>query len=697
MAELIHLVEVTAQDPSRSNLLGYPRDFTNAAWGKTTSTVTGNAIAGHDNQVLADQWIETAVAGFHVISQFGGPVTSGASAWCSVFAKANGRTKLRFQSDSTGGVGTANFDLATGLVAAIGGITAEAVMIPYGNGWYRCAARFVASAAGYLGLKMLMGSTSYGNSYTGDGVSGFYLDRALLELGTVLGDPIDNPTTPGPGARVLRFSSGLGKMTGIAEVPSNAWYDPRLKQPISFQRTMFANARVVGGSRVGTGDIVLLNQDQALGYLRDLGLSGRDVVVRIGPQDAAYPAGYTTFLTGTAEQVEVGASAATIRLRDKLEILARPLQASLYSGTNALPSGVEGTADDIKGQPKPVLFGRRYQLVPVLVNTSKLTYQFHDGAAQAVDAVYDQGVALTYGGTNHANLAALEAAAVTAGQYHTCLALGLIRLGAAPNGRITMDARGDAAGGVYVNTAADIASRILTQRAGIASGSLDSATVSALAAAAPAEIGVYFDGETTRQAAIDAVLAGCGGWCAPNRAGTWQVGQLLAPTGSPDWDFTDVEILDLDVIATRDAGAGLPVWRTKVRYKPFAAVSRADLAGSLTEARRAELLAAWRETTASDTTVQATHLLAPEMVRDTPLAQASDAATEATRLQALHGTRRDYVRAKLRLTEARAAVDLGRIVRITTPRLGYDAGRLFAVVGIDVDGRRGNLTLDLWG
>jgi hypothetical protein len=54
-------------------------------------------------------------------------------------------------------------------------------------------------------------------------------------------------------------------------------------------------------------------------------------------------------------------------------------------------------------------------------------------------------------------------------------------------------------------------------------------------------------------------------------------------------------------------------------------------------------------------------------------------------------------RSRVALTQANAAVDLGSVVRLVTPRLGYGAGRDFVVVGIDADGKRGELTLDLWG
>jgi hypothetical protein len=497
-----------------------------------------------------------------------------------------------------------------------------------------------------------------------------------------------------PGTTTLRWSTGLGKMTSPSESPANAHYSARVAQPMDFTRAMFSNVRVTGGSKVGTGELVLRNTDQGLASLRDYGIDGRAVVIRIGPQDAAYPAGYTTFLTGTAEQVEVGARTATIRLRDKLAVLQQPLQATLYAGTNVLPAGAEGTADDIKGQPKPMLFGRRYQIAPVLVNTSKLTYQFHDGTAQAVDAVYDQGVALVFA-ADRADLAALEAAVVAAGQYDTCLALGLVRLGAAATGRVTMDARGDASGG-YVNTAGAIVQRILTQRCGISVGDIDTGSVTALDAAAPGECGEYFTSET-RQAAVDAILASVGGWLAPSRAGVWQVGRLMAPSGTPAFSFTDSHILQLDSVATRDDGAGIPVWRVKLRHKRYVQIGRADLAGAVTEARKAELQQEWRETTASDSAVQTTYLLAPEMSRDTCLQQAADAATEASRLLTLHKVRRDYVRAVIWLTQTSAAIDLGSVVRLTTSRLGYGSGRDFIVVAITADGRRGRITLDLWG
>jgi hypothetical protein len=693
---LVTLVEITAYDPSVTNKLIRSGELDNAVWSKTAVTIAANAATAPDGSLSADTIVETAANAFHVVAQYTTGFTAGVPVMASGHLKANGRSRVRVQTDTSPNSGTADFDLAAGTVGTVTGIASAPRLIPLGNGWWRFAVIWTPASSAAMGIKLILAASTYGVAYLGDGVSGMHGWGFMLDPSGTLNDIVRTTSVAGPGTRILRFASGRGRMTGPGDVPPHAHFAPRLQQPVNFSRTLFSNARVTGGSKVGAGEMVLNNTDQGLGYLRDLGIDGRDITVRVGAQDAAYPSGFTTFLTGTAEQVEVGARTATIRLRDRLQVLSLPLQATRYTGSNVLPAGAEGTADDIKGQPKPLLYGRRYQVSPVLVNTAKLTFQLHDGAIQAVDAVYDMGIALT-AGADYANLAALEAAAPGAGTYVTCLALGLFRLGSAPAGKVTADARGDSTGS-YLSKVGEIVQRILTTRCGVAAGDIDTASFTALNAAAPGEIGFYATSDTTRQEAIDTILASVGAWLAPTRTGLWQIGQLVAPSGTPVATFTDVEILALDSRATNDDARGVPVWRVTVRYKPYTAgAATADIAAGVTQARRAELLQPWRDTTATDTTVQAKHLLATDLVRETLLNIASDAATEASRLLALHGVRRDFVQAEVWLTEANASVDLGRVVRLVTPRLGYGAGRDFIVVGITVDGRRQRLTLDLWG
>jgi len=107
------------------------------------------------------------------------------------------------------------------------------------------------------------------------------------------------------------------------------------------------------------------------------------------------------------------------------------------------------------------------------------------------------------------------------------------------------------------------------------------------------------------------------------------------------------------------------------------------------------LLQEWRSVTATDAATQAAHLLAPSMDVETLLVSAADAATERDRRLALHKVRRDYVRVRLPLTTATAAVNLGAIVDAVTPALGYGAGRKMVCLGIARAGQ--SVELDLWG
>lgn len=687
-------LEIDAYDPSRSNLLRYSRDLANAAWGPFQATISSNAALAADNRLLADGLIESAVTNFHGTAQYYSPVTSGTSVIASVWAKAAGRFRLRLQTDSTGGSGTADFDLSAGTAVGRTGIAAASGIVPYGGGWYRCWVRWVASATGGIGMKVLLGSTAWGHSYLGDGVSGILLDRMMLEAASVLGEFIETAGTAGPGLRTFYFASAR-KVTGAADVPPHVPFDPRVDEALSFSRKMFGDLRVKSGGEIGFGLVKLRNDDHALAALLDLGVVGREARVYVGDSEAAYPSGLTLQLRGTIDQLEVGAATATLRLRDRQAVLAQPLQPTKYAGTNALPAGVEGVAGDIKGKEKPSCWGRCYHVPAICVNTTKRIYQVHSGAVQAIDAVYEGGAAVTYSGTDHANQAALEAAATPAGQFDKCTALGLFRLGSDPTLKITADVRGDSAGG-YVDRPGAIVRRILETRAAVATADIDTASITALDAAANYEVGFWTADAITIGDAILAVRQSVGAWCVPTKAGLWQVGQLLAPAISPDATHTDADILDVDRVASADAGAGVPVWRVELRYKPwFAKFAEGELAGGLAQATKAALLVEARTAAAEDAAVKTTHPLAVVLQLDTMLTTEADAQAEAARLLALHKVRRDLVQERIPLTEVNAARDLGQTVRLVTPALGYSAGRSFRVVGVTPEDRV--IDLLLWG
>jgi len=502
-----------------------------------------------------------------------------------------------------------------------------------------------------------------------------------------------------PGTRTLYYSSGK-LVTGPSATPAHTWFDDRIISAPNFERRAFGSARVTSGGQATAGVLELGNVDHALSTLLDLGLDGRDIVVRVGTDPNTYPSGWTTWLTGTVRQVEVTTEKATLRLADRMAVLDLPLQANKYAGTNAgAPlSGAEGVATDLKGQPKPLAWGRCYQVPAVLVNTGKLTYQVHDGSVFAVDAVYDKGAALTFSGTDRANLAALEAAAIAAGQYDTCKALGLFRLGGSPAGRVTADVRGDNSGSGYVDRPGAIMRRVLETKCG-QTGQIATASITALDSAANYEAGIWIGVEATPRFVLDSLGASVGASCTPDRTGQWTATQLVAPSGTAVLTFGDADFETIEREATNDPGGGIPVWQVTLRFKrywtAFTATDLVGVGGSMTEALRNELLQEWRTTTATDSATQTLHLLATTLDRDTLLISATDAASERDRLLTLHKSRRDYVRLTTYLDSTMAALDLGQIVQVTSAALGYGAGRKFAILGITREDSR--IILDLWG
>jgi hypothetical protein len=115
-----------------------------------------------------------------------------------------------------------------------------------------------------------------------------------------------------------------------------------------------------------------------------------------------------------------------------------------YAGT----TGAEGGAD-LKEKVKPLALGRPRNVEPVLINAVDSVYQFSAyGPIEAVEVLYERASAFPASSGNYANYAALVAADLDPGRWATCLAEGLIRLGAPAYGVITGDIRGHAVGGV---------------------------------------------------------------------------------------------------------------------------------------------------------------------------------------------------------------------------------------------------------
>lgn len=205
-------------EESRTNLAIYSEQFDNAAWTKTRSSLTANAIVSPDGTIDAGKLIEDTTASASHFCNQGMSLTANQSYTLSVFAKAAERTQIVLQTGSVANWAAerqCGFNLSTGTLFSTGLGTSFATITPVGNGWYRCSITATFGASNANGnLNILMANN--GNFvYTGDGVSGVYIWGAQLENSAFLTSYI-----PTVASQVTR-AADVATMTGAN---FTSWY-----------------------------------------------------------------------------------------------------------------------------------------------------------------------------------------------------------------------------------------------------------------------------------------------------------------------------------------------------------------------------------------------------------------------------------------------------------------------------------------
>lgn len=480
-------------------------------------------------------------------------------------------------------------------------------------------------------------------------------------------------------------------VTSPSDTPANTAFTPALIDPGSLGVHAYSDGRTGGATKLETGEIVLAAADGQFDAWLNYSFDGRPVTIRSGDA-GVYPAAFPVVLSGTVESIEAGWRKIVIRLRDRQYIFARPVLSTRYAGSNALPAGLEGTADDLKGKVKPRAYGKVFNVSPALVNTSRLEYEM--GACASIGAVTDRGIALTVGAA-YASQAAMETTAPSAGGVRSWVAGGYFRLGSSPAGQITVDVTQGA------NAAARTVAQILKQLAldaGLSAGEISAADVAALDAANSAEVGIWIDDEsTTAQNAMDQIAASAGAWYGFDASGVLRMGVLTEPAGAPVVTLYDYDIQD-DIERRPARDNSVPVYRVTVGHSKIWTVQSSDLAGAVTAARRAYLAEERRSEKADDAAIKTQWLMASEMAVDGLLTSAADAATEAERLLALHKVRRDIFDVPVSLAILTDnSLKLMDVVGLQIGRFGCDAGKSFRLLGIRIELAKNRAIFTLWG
>lgn len=193
------------------------------------------------------------------------------------------------------------------------------------------------------------------------------------------------------------------------------------------------------------------------------------------------------------------------RISLPLEINTEPLETDILTATYAGTGGAEGGAD-LKDKPKPWLLGRCFNVPPILIDATNSVFQFSAyGAISAVTKLYERGSDFGASIGDYANYAALVAAAIPEGRWATCLAAGMVRLGAPPYGVITGDVDGDAPSGTWRRKTGEIINRVAANAGATSSVNTVSFTdldtaVAAVATSNQGRIGVFL---TEQESLID--------------------------------------------------------------------------------------------------------------------------------------------------------------------------------------------------
>jgi len=209
-------------EEGRTDKFLYDRDMSNAAWGKTNGTLTANALLALDGTMTANKWAENSTgSNFPSVSQAVN-ATNGTPVAVSIFAKAAERSILQvFPTSGIYGSNVwANFDLAAGVLGAIGTATTATIQA-VGGGWYLCTLTGTPTSTGAGNIffgPQLSASAGRALAYTNVVGSGLYLWGAQIEDGALATSPIY--TTTAAGARAA--DSLTATLAGLG-LPAAGW------------------------------------------------------------------------------------------------------------------------------------------------------------------------------------------------------------------------------------------------------------------------------------------------------------------------------------------------------------------------------------------------------------------------------------------------------------------------------------------
>lgn len=403
-------------------------------------------------------------------------------------------------------------------------------------------------------------------------------------------------------------------------------YIPAIKTPITYGQSLFSRGTTSGETTVGVGELVIQNIDERFDYLRTYGFDGQRVDIYLLDDENDTLSDSKLYYRGTAFYAEITAEAVTITLMSRLQEMDIPCIEQTFEGTNAGPTGLEGTEETIKGKQKPMVYGRCFNIPLYCLNSSALIYGCNfnrDGTRKAVKYfkyVRDKGGELLFE-ADVASASLLQAASVTAGMYKSCIAEGLVKLGSVPQGDVTAD--------VYESDGEDssaprVARRMLEELKGYAGGAdFNTDELNSLHDKNACPVGIFITDSTTVLSAVTQVLDSIAGWMIPDSKGFLRFGRIEDPATLPVVaTITEDMYLDgtLNRIPTNDDARNIPAFKLELKHtRNWEPMSKGELLISLAEEIAGALREEYRSVVSEDSAVKTVHPNATYLTYETLL------------------------------------------------------------------------------
>ena len=209
-------------------------------------------------------------------------------------------------------------------------------------------------------------------------------------------------------------------------------FNPRLYGDIQFSTGLVDSNNGVR-TTTSLGQLKVINSDGKLDNWLDLGIDGRQIKLYILPYESNdIDTDGVLLFNGTIDKLQIlDNNTLALVFKDPLILLDLPIQDSLYTSGEIISYTILGTpktvtvSDDLKDKPKPIIYGRVYNIEPILLSATNKVYQVDSNAIESIVRVFDRGI---------------ELLPVTG--YNADLSKGIIELVNNTSGTITCDVLG---------------------------------------------------------------------------------------------------------------------------------------------------------------------------------------------------------------------------------------------------------------